>query len=83
VSLSTDPCAKSFFNQSIWGSLSSAKHILTNPKCVYESLKLGENQADPPGFKLRAAQGKECAGFGVWDAVMGKRHDWFEKALTQ
>jgi hypothetical protein len=49
------------------------KELVTNPNCVFESMKLHKNHGDSPdGTKLRAAKGAGSLGvlkYPIWDPM--------------
>lgn len=70
------PCARKFFRQRFWGTLSMLRIMLVDKYCWIKHMRLDpETGTDPPGIKLRAAQGIEAAdfllpGFWVWARVI-------------
>ena len=68
-------CAK-YFRQRFWGSLTMLRVLLTDRDCWIRHLRLDPHSwSDPPGVKLRAAQGLEAAdfllpGFWVWARII-------------
>lgn len=55
------PCARSFFRQRLWGTLSMASTLLQNRTCWLDHLSLDpKTGSDPPGIRLRAAKGLEA-----------------------
>ncbi len=70
------PCAKKYFRQRLWGTLAMMRIMLMDSACWLAHLKLDiATGGDPPGVKLRAAQGLEAAdflmpGFWVWARII-------------
>ncbi|KAK9805752.1 hypothetical protein WJX73_005728 [Symbiochloris irregularis] len=66
------PCALRFFRERIWGSMTMTHSFVRNTLCWLEHMALDEKTgADPPGVKLRAAEGLEAVdyfmpGYHVW-----------------
>lgn len=63
-------CAKKYFRQRVWGTLSMLRILLLDKDCWLEHLKLDvHNMMDPEGIRVRAAQGLESSDFvlpGYW-----------------
>lgn len=65
-------CAKPYFRQRLWGTLTMMRFMILDSACWLQHLKLDpETGGDPANVKLRAAQGLEAAdfllpGFWVW-----------------
>mmetsp|Transcript_14287 Transcript_14287/g.33921 ORF Transcript_14287/g.33921 Transcript_14287/m.33921 type:complete len:815 (-) Transcript_14287:815-3259(-) len=62
-------CARSYFRQRLWGTLSMIKLFMLDRDCWLRHMALGVDGADPPGIKVRPAQGFEAADFvigGYW-----------------
>ncbi|KAF5843873.1 Lecithin:cholesterol acyltransferase-domain-containing protein, partial [Dunaliella salina] len=68
------PCARKYFRQRMWGTLSMMQTYLKNSACWFEHMSLDpETGLDPEGVKIRAVQGLEAVDFfiqGYW--VWGK-----------
>ena len=71
-----DECAKSYFRQRLWGTMSMIQSIMLNTRCWLKHMSLSpETGLDPPGIKVRAAQGFEAAdyvvgGYWVWSKMI-------------
>lgn len=69
-------CSRKFFRQRFWGTLSMLRIMLVDKYCWMKHMRLDPDTGlDPPGIKLRAAQGIEAAdfllpGFWVWARVI-------------
>ncbi|KAJ9075954.1 phospholipid:diacylglycerol acyltransferase [Entomophthora muscae] len=69
-------CSKKYFRQRLWGTMTMFRSVLTDRDCWLQSMKLDESTGlDPPGFKLRAAQGLDAAdyfvtGYWVWGKLI-------------
>ena len=65
-------CAKSYFRQRLWGTTSMFRLFMMDKDCWVRHMSLNATTAaDPPGVKVRAAQGFEAAdylvgGYWVW-----------------
>lgn len=63
-------CAKKYFRQRVWGTLSMLRILLLDKDCWVEHMKLDTNNyMDPEGIRVRAAQGLESSDFivpGYW-----------------
>ncbi|KAL6754080.1 Lecithin:cholesterol acyltransferase-domain-containing protein [Haematococcus lacustris] len=68
------PCARRYFRQRMWGTLSMMQTFLRDSSCWFDHMALDPSSGlDPPGVKIRAAQGLESVDFfiqGYW--VWGK-----------
>lgn len=70
------PCSRKFFRQRFWGTLSMLRIMLVDKYCWMKHMQLDPTTGtDPPGIKLRAAQGIEAAdfllpGFWVWARII-------------
>ncbi|KAA8909252.1 hypothetical protein TRICI_004564 [Trichomonascus ciferrii] len=72
-----DDCpSQSYFRKRLWGSWSMIRAMLLDKHCWLKHIMLDpETGLDPPGFKLRAAQGMEAAdffvpGYWIWNKVL-------------
>jgi len=71
-----EPCAKSYFRQRMWGTMTMIQNIMLNTKCWLRHMALNATTGgDPPNIKLRAAQGFEAAdyvlgGYWVWGRLI-------------
>uniref|UniRef100_A0A7S1U6V0 Phospholipid:diacylglycerol acyltransferase n=1 Tax=Phaeomonas parva TaxID=124430 RepID=A0A7S1U6V0_9STRA len=67
-----DPCARRYFRQRIWGTMTMVQQFLLDTKCWLKHISLDpETGLDPPSVRVRAAQGFEAAdyvigGYWVW-----------------
>lgn len=65
-------CAKPYFRQRLWGTLTMMRFMLLDSACWLQHLQLDpQDGGDPENIKLRPAQGLEAAdfllpGFWVW-----------------
>lgn len=65
-------CASSYFRQRLWGTLSMIKLFMLDRDCWMRHMALNAvDGSDPPGIKVRPAQGFEAAdyvvgGYWVW-----------------
>lgn len=73
----TDDCpSQSYFRKRLWGSWSMIRAMLLDKQCWLKHIMLDpETGLDPPGFKMRAAQGMEAAdffvpGYWIWNKVL-------------
>ncbi|EPY54035.1 phospholipid-diacylglycerol acyltransferase Plh1 [Schizosaccharomyces cryophilus OY26] len=75
-SWSFNNCSISYFRKRLWGSWSMLKAMLLDKQCWLEHLMLDPKTGlDPPGIKLRAAQGFEAAdffitGYWIWSKII-------------
>lgn len=71
-SWSTANCSKPYFRQRLWGTSTMFKAILLDKECWVQHMMLDPKTGlDPPGIKLRAAQGLDAAdyfitGYWIW-----------------
>ena len=71
-----ESCARSYFRQRIWGTLSMVQQFLLDTKCWLRHMQLDPvTGLDPDGVKVRASQGFEAAdfiigGYWVWAKVI-------------
>lgn len=69
-------CARGLFRQRLWGTLTMLRTLLMDKQCWIEHLRVDPRTGgDPPGIRVRAAQGLEAAdfllpGFWVWAHVI-------------
>ncbi len=69
-------CAKGLFRQRLWGTLTMLKTVLMDKVCWMDHLRVNPlTGADPPGIRIRPAQGLEAAdfllpGFWVWAKII-------------
>lgn len=73
----TEECpSKPHYRKRLWGSWYMIRTMFTDKKCWLQHLMLDtETGLDPPGIKLRAAQGLEAAdffmsGFWLWSKII-------------
>ncbi|KAI9202260.1 Lecithin:cholesterol acyltransferase-domain-containing protein [Polychytrium aggregatum] len=63
-------CGQKYFRKRLWGTLNQFQAILMDKNCWINHMKLDEETGlDPPGFRLRAAQGLDAADYlfpGYW-----------------
>ncbi|KAI9502002.1 Lecithin:cholesterol acyltransferase-domain-containing protein [Coemansia spiralis] len=71
-SWSTASCSRPYFRQRLWGTSTMFKAILLDKECWVQHMMLDKKTGlDPPGIKLRAAQGLDAAdyfitGYWIW-----------------
>ena len=71
-----EPCAKKYFRQRMWGTMTMVQNMLLNTRCWLQHMALnGSTGLDPHGIKLRSAQGFEAAdfvlgGYWVWSKLI-------------
>ncbi|EPX72392.1 phospholipid-diacylglycerol acyltransferase Plh1 [Schizosaccharomyces octosporus yFS286] len=69
-------CSVPYFRKRLWGSWSMLKAMLLDKQCWLEHLMLDPKTGlDPPGIRLRAAQGFEAAdffitGYWIWSKII-------------
>lgn len=67
-------CAKRYFRQRMWGTLTMMESMLINRKCWIEHMMLNpETGLDPKSIKLRPAVGMEAADYlmpGIWVSIV-------------
>ena len=68
-------CAKKYFRQRVWGTLSMLRILLLDKDCWVQHMKLDSVCKDPEGIRVRAAQGLESSdfilpGFWVWSKII-------------
>ncbi|KAI8994358.1 Lecithin:cholesterol acyltransferase-domain-containing protein [Gaertneriomyces semiglobifer] len=69
-------CGQKFFRKRMWGTVDNIRAFLMNRACWTRHMKLDEETGlDPPGVKLRAAQGLDAAdylfpGYWVWARII-------------
>lgn len=65
-----------YFRKRLWGSFYMLRAMLLDKECWIKHLTLDpETGLDPPGFKMRAAQGMEAAdffiaGYWIWNKIL-------------
>ena len=60
------PCAAPYFRQRLWGTLNQLRMMLTDKECWAEHMRLDpQTGTDPPGIRVRSAQGLEAADWFV------------------
>ncbi|KAL6750042.1 Lecithin:cholesterol acyltransferase-domain-containing protein [Haematococcus lacustris] len=60
------PCARRYFRQRMWGTLSMMQTFLRDSSCWFDHMALDPSSGlDPPGVKIRAAQGLESVDFFI------------------
>lgn len=71
-----EECARPYFRERLWGTLTMLRFLFMDSKCWLKHLRLDEKDGgDPPGIKIRPAQGLEAAdflmpGFWVWARII-------------
>lgn len=72
-----EDCASSLFRSRLWGALTMLQTMLMKPDCWTKHMALDmASGLDPPGIRVRAAQGLEAADFfmpGFWVWVRARR----------
>lgn len=69
-------CAKDYFRQRLWGSLTMLRFLLLDKDCWLDHITMDKcTGLDPDGVKLRPAQGLEAAdylipGYWVWGRII-------------
>lgn len=69
-------CAKPYFRDRLWGTLTMLRALILDGKCWMEHMKLDpDTGSDPSGVRIRPAQGLEAAdfllpGFWVWARII-------------
>ncbi|KAJ3152961.1 hypothetical protein HDU86_005416 [Geranomyces michiganensis] len=69
-------CGQKYFRKRMWGTVDQLKAIMLNKECWLHHMMLNERDGlDPPGVKLRAAQGLDAAdylfpGYWVWAKIL-------------
>lgn len=75
-SWSTEPVARSIFRSRLWGTSTMIRAVLTDKERWVEAIGIDLNTGlDPPGHKVRAAQGLDAAsefiqGYWIWQKVV-------------
>ncbi|WVF71237.1 hypothetical protein IAT40_006037 [Kwoniella sp. CBS 6097] len=75
-SWSTESVAKQFFRKRLWGTSTMIRAVLSNKERWIQALSIDpETGLDPPGFKIRAAQGLDAAsefiqGYWIWQKIV-------------
>ncbi|ORY26177.1 Lecithin:cholesterol acyltransferase-domain-containing protein [Naematelia encephala] len=75
-SWSTDGVARGFFRKRLWGTSTMIRAVVTNKERWLQALSIDpETGLDPPGFKVRAAQGLDAAsefiqGYWIWQKIV-------------
>lgn len=76
VSWSTTPEYKSYFREKLWGGYNMITQVLLNREKWMAALMLdSETGLDPPGIRVRAAEGIDGAssfvyGYWIWDKII-------------
>lgn len=64
-STTSSPCGLKYFRKRMWGTLNQLRAVLLDKQCWMDHMLLDNiTGLDPPGVKLRAAQGLGAAGKG-------------------
>ncbi|WVW84254.1 hypothetical protein I302_106284 [Kwoniella bestiolae CBS 10118] len=72
----TESVARPFFRKRLWGTSTMIRAVLTNKERWIQALSIDpETGLDPPGFKIRAAQGLDAAsefiqGYWIWQKIV-------------
>ncbi|ADV21626.1 phospholipid:diacylglycerol acyltransferase [Cryptococcus gattii E566] len=72
----TEVVARNFFRKRLWGTSTMIRAVLSNKERWVQALSIDpETGLDPPGFKIRAAQGLDAAsefiqGYWIWQKVV-------------
>ncbi|KAK6909810.1 hypothetical protein I203_103832 [Kwoniella mangroviensis CBS 8507] len=72
----TESVARPFFRKRLWGTSTMIRAVLTNKDRWIQALSIDpETGLDPPGFKIRAAQGLDAAsefiqGYWIWQKIV-------------
>ncbi|WWC89112.1 uncharacterized protein L201_004030 [Kwoniella dendrophila CBS 6074] len=72
----TESVARPFFRKRLWGTSTMIRAVLTNKERWLQALSVDpETGLDPPGFKIRAAQGLDAAsefiqGYWIWQKIV-------------
>ncbi|KIR59655.1 phospholipid:diacylglycerol acyltransferase [Cryptococcus bacillisporus CA1873] len=72
----TEVVARHFFRKRLWGTSTMIRAVLSNKERWVQALSIDpETGLDPPGFKIRAAQGLDAAsefiqGYWIWQKVV-------------
>ncbi|CAD6570996.1 MAG: hypothetical protein TREMPRED_000090, partial [Tremellales sp. Tagirdzhanova-0007] len=75
-SWSTENVARGFFRKRLWGTSTMIRAVVTNKERWLQALSIDpETGLDPPGFKVRAAQGLDAAsefiqGYWIWQKIV-------------
>ncbi|ORX35684.1 Lecithin:cholesterol acyltransferase-domain-containing protein [Kockovaella imperatae] len=75
-SWSTEPVARTFFRKRLWGTSTMIRAVVTNKERWLQALSVDPDTGlDPPGFKIRAAQGLDAAsefiqGYWIWQKIV-------------
>ncbi|TXT12886.1 hypothetical protein VHUM_01287 [Vanrija humicola] len=75
-SWSTEPPARSLFRSRLWGTSTMIRAVLTDKDRWVQAIAIDlETGLDPPGHKVRAAQGIDAAsefiqGFWIWQKIV-------------
>ncbi|KAG9292687.1 hypothetical protein G9A89_008274 [Geosiphon pyriformis] len=75
-SWSTSNCSQKYFRKRMWGTTAMFRAVLLDKECWKDHMKLDPvTGLDPPGVKLRAAQGLDAAdylfpGYWVWGKMI-------------
>ncbi|KAJ1974782.1 phospholipid:diacylglycerol acyltransferase [Dimargaris xerosporica] len=72
----TSNCSQRYFRQRMWGTMTMFRAVLLDKECWVDHMRLDmDTGLDPPGTKLRAAQGLDAAdyfvsGYWVWGKII-------------
>ncbi|KAJ1978787.1 phospholipid:diacylglycerol acyltransferase [Dimargaris verticillata] len=72
----TSNCSQRYFRQRMWGTMTMFRAVLLDKECWVDHMRLDmDTGLDPPGIKLRAAQGLDAAdyfvsGYWVWGKII-------------
>ncbi|RKP07295.1 Lecithin:cholesterol/phospholipid:diacylglycerol acyltransferase [Thamnocephalis sphaerospora] len=72
----TSECSRKYFRHRMWGTVTMFRAVLLDKDCWTEHMRLDPDTGlDPPGVKLRAAQGLDAAdyfiaGYWVWGKII-------------
>nr|ODN93004.1 phospholipid:diacylglycerol acyltransferase [Cryptococcus depauperatus CBS 7855] len=72
----TEVLARPFFRKRLWGTSTMIRAVLSNKDRWVQALSIDlETGLDPPGFKIRAAQGLDAAsefiqGYWIWQKIV-------------
>lgn len=75
-SWSTEPVARSMFRSRLWGTSTMIRTVLTDKEKWTEAIAIDlKTGLDPPGHKVRAAQGLDAAsefiqGYWIWQKIV-------------
>lgn len=72
----TSACSQKYFRHRMWGTLTMFRAVLLDKDCWTQHMKLDPlTGMDPPGIRLRAAQGLDAAdyfigGYWIWGKII-------------